>query len=217
MTCHHPESERAFAARRQRGFLGLLVVGMATMQALAADDELPKRAPDDALDFEPTLMLNDLAGETTAKAASPSAPEAEVERLLGEVNRARTSAARAERLYKSGVLAKVDAEKRALKVVQLTSELEDARRRVATSELETQSKAFDNGHLSADDLRKAEAALAATTANAAAAAAAWQQAQLDAAILDVKRKRQLLAAGIGSKSMVKRAEEKLAALQTRTP
>ena len=198
---------------KRRFFWGLLVVGMVTVQALAADDELPKRAPGDALDFEPALMLNDRAGETTAEAASPSTPEADAERLHGEVNRARTSAVRAERLYKSGVLAKVDAEKRVLKVVQLTSDLEEARRRVATRELEAQRKAFAGGQLSADDLRKAEAALATATANAATATAAWQQAQLDSAILDLKRKRQLLAAGIGSKAMVRRAEEKLAALQ----
>ena len=196
-----------------------ICVAMLAETGVAAEDELPKRAPGGSLEFEPTLMLDDVdegvAGHTGSAAALSE--EAEVHRLLGDLERARARAKRSEKLYRSGVLAKVDAERAALKVVQLERDLQAARVRLAQSELAAHRKRLEAAEISEEQLKKAEAELAEVVASAAAAEAAWQLAQLDAAALDLKRKRQLFSAGLASRAMVKRAEEKLSALQTKAP
>jgi hypothetical protein len=67
------------------------------------------------------------------------------------------------------------------------------------------------GQASKADLDAATATLARASATAQTADAKYHKAQLDAAALNLRRQRQLLALGSARKSDVARAEEKLAA------
>lgn len=184
----------------------------------ALGQELPKRDGSEPLDFEPKLMLNDVPdlplppGGTAASAVSLSS--ADVARLEAAVERAKTTAARRARLCQAGVLSKVEAEQSALKVVQATLALEEARLQVATREIEAQRLSAARGELSAETLAAAEAVFATAAANARDCASRWVEAQRAAAELRVQRERKLLAVGAGSRSSLKRAE---AALQILAP
>ena len=179
-------------------------VAIALLAAARAADDLPRRTPGEAMDFEPGLLLD-----------APSAPDpiARVSRLEAALDRAKRSAADGERLFRGGVIAKVDAEKRTRKVVRLVSDLAAAREEAAKADLAAKRTDFDAGKITRQDLDAAQAALTAAASAAADAAAAWQRAELAAAELSLSRHRKLLAAGIGSRAMVRRAEAQLAALK----
>ena len=169
-------------------------------------DDLPRRAPGEAMDFEPALLPN---------VPSPREPVATVPRLEAALDRAKKNAAAGERLFRAGAIAKVDAEKRALKVVRLLSDLAAAHVEAAETELAAKRAEFDAGSIPRDALETAQTAHNAATAAAAEAAAMWQRAELAAAELNLSRHRKLLAAGIGSRTMVQRAQAQLAALKSK--
>ena len=114
---------------------------------------------------------------------------------------------------KIGVLSKVEAEQRALRVVRLESELANAQMIAAQEQVTTQKARFAAGQASQAEVDAAIAALARATAAAQSAEENYHKAQLDAAALNLRRQRQLLALGSAHKSDVARAEEKLAQLQ----
>ena len=172
-----------------------------------AADDLPRRAPGEAMDFEPGL-LPDLA-------AAPD-PTDTVPRIEAAIERAKKSAASGERLFRGGIIAKVEAEKRALKVVRLGADLAAARLETAKLDLAAKRAEFDAGKLSQEHLDAAQADTNAASEAATAATTAWQRAELAAAELHLSRQRQLLAAGVGSKSMVQRAQSQVAELRRKS-
>ncbi len=185
--------------------------------AAAADgQELPKRDGAKELDFlEPKLMLNDV-GELPQPPGSKLGAEAsqplplDVAKLTAELERAKKNAGWRERLWKAGVLAKVEAEQAALKVVRLTKDLEVARAeaaRVALEELRQKGAPRE-------EITAAEKNTEALTAAAKDTVAKWEAAQRAAAELRLQRERKLYALGAGSRSQVRKAE---AALQTLAP
>ena len=185
----------------------------------ALAQELPKRdGSPEFFDFEPKLMLNDLPDmplpASSTLAPAPGVPPPDVGRLEAELARAKRSAASRERLWKSGVLSKVEAEQGALKVVRLVKDLEHARWQALTRAMEERRKRAATGDAFKESLAENEAALATASANASAAVAKWDDAQRAAAEIRVQRERKLLALGVGSRSSVKRAE---AALQSLAP
>ena len=182
------------------------ILAIALPAIARAADDLPRRAPGDAMDFEPGLLPD------TPAAPDPATVEGRVEAALV---RAKKNAAEGERLFRAGVIAKVDAEMRALKVVRLGSELAAARAETAKTELDAKRKEFDAGSITRESLDAAQSALDTATTAAADAAAAWQRAELAAAELNLSRHRKLLAAGAGSRTMVRRAEAQLAALKNK--
>lgn len=163
--------------------------------------ELPKS--DNSFEVEPPLLIppGDVEGDVEER------PDAA--KLEQQLERAKKSAASAERLVKTGVLAKVEAEQRALRVVRLGAELAHAQM-VAAQEQVTSEQAR---HASKAELDAALATLAQASAAAQAADESYDKAQLEAAELNLRRQRQLLAQGSARKSDVARAEEKLATLQ----
>lgn len=191
--------------------------------SLALGQDLPKRdGARDTIDPEPKLMLNDLGDiplppPTSADtAADPAPPALNVAKLEADVEKAKRNAAWRERLYKSGVFAKVEVEASALKVVRLTKDLEAARLQVATDNLEALRKGGNDGKpASLDVLAAAETAQATAKATAADAAKRWNDAERAAAELRVQRERKLLALGAGTRSGVKRAEDALQTLISR--
>ncbi len=165
----------------------------------------------DAGSFEvepPLLVLPD--GRPVAQAEPSPTPAGDSAQLQKQLERAKKSAASAERLYKAGILAKVEAEQRALRVVRLQAELT----KVQLVEIQKSAGAND-GMVQVQQPAHVEMKLALAQAAAAAKAAAddLAKAELDAAILNLHRQQKLLALGSGRKSDVARAEEKLAAIK----
>lgn len=165
----------------------------------------------DAGSFEvepPLIVLPD--GRPVAAVEPSATPAGDAAQLEKQLERAKKSAASAERLYKAGVLAKVEAEQRALRVVRLQAELTKAQ----LGELQ-KSAASNDGMVQVQQPARSELKLALAEAMASAQAAAdnLAKAELEAAILNLHRQQKLLALGSGRKSDVTRAEEKLAALK----
>ena len=182
--------------------------------AIFAGDELPKSDDIDSLDIEPPLLIPNLMRDKepiVAKDTPSSIPDPD--RLEMELERAQRNARSAERLFKIGALAKVEAEQRILRVARLQSDLEAARLTRAKEELTAQQSKLAAGEISQTELSDAETAVARATEAAHAAAVAREQAEVEAAQSNLDRQRKLLALGSGRKSEVSRAEAKLAELK----
>jgi hypothetical protein len=144
--------------------------------------------------------------------ASPT-PSPDVSQLEKQLERANKSAASAERLYRAGVLAKVEAEQRALRVIRLQAELTKAQLAAIQKSTAANDGMVQTVQVQQASGQESKIVLAQVTAAAQAAAANLAKAELDAAILNLQRQQKLLALGSGRKSDVSRAEEKLAALK----
>jgi hypothetical protein len=164
-----------------------------------------------SFEVEPPLLVQP-DGTPVAPAETSPAANRDLAQLEKELERAKRSAVSAERLYKAGVLAKVEAEQRALRVVRLQAEFAKAQ----LAQLQEQvGKGSSDGIVQVqtavgDDLK---AALAQASAAQKEAAANLAKAELDAAILNLQRQQKLRALGSARKSDVARAEERLAALK----
>lgn len=180
--------------------------------SLLAEEELPQD-PAETLDVEPPLLIQEIPGRDPVQATPGVAPELDPERISIALEKAKKSAASGERLYRSGVIAKVEAENRVLKVVRLEADLANARLEVATQNAAAQQGRFDAAEIPQSELELAKTALVAATNDSTAATARREKAELEAALLNLRRQKKLLAVGSGRKSEVSRAEEKVAALQ----
>jgi hypothetical protein len=180
--------------------------------SLLAEDELPTD-PGEPLDIEPPLLIQEVPSRGPVQSTPEGAPDLDPERIQIALEKAEKSAASGERLYRSGVIAKVEAENRALKVVRLESDLANARLEVAKQNVASQQGRFDAKEISQGELDVAQSALVAATNEATSATAQREKAELEAALLNLRRQKKLLAVGSGRKSEVSRAEEKVAALQ----
>ena len=191
--------------------LSATVVVATAIMALAAD-QVPQNESEepDSFDIEPPLLKQNLSNESSS--AMP-APDDDVARLEKQLERAKRSAAGAERLYKIGVLAKVEVEQRLLKVVRCESNLANAQLARAKEEVAAQESQVAAGESTKDELEAAKAALAQLTEAAQMAAAKRERAEFEAAEANVRRQQKLLALGSADKSDVNRAQEKLAELK----
>ena len=180
--------------------------------SLLAEDELPKD-PGESLDIEPPLLIQEIPGRDAMQSTPGVALELDPERIQIALEKAQKSAAAGERLYRSGIIAKVEAELRALKVVRLESDLANARLEIAKQNVASQQSRFDATEIPQSELEMAKSALAAAANEAASATAQREKAELDAALLNLRRQKKLLTVGSGRKSEVSRAEEKVATLQ----
>ena len=176
------------------------------MAALAADQSAGNKSEEpDSFDVEPPILKQNLSDEPL-----PNGDMARLEKLL---ERARQNAAGAERLYKIGVLAKAEVEQRLLKVVRCESDLANARVARAKEELAEKEAQLATGEITRDELESMKIALAQLTEVAQAAAAKRERAELEAAEANLRRQQKLLKLGIGQKSDVTQAEEKVAELK----
>ncbi len=191
----------------------------------ALGQELPTRAGATGLEITPKLMLNDLPDLVPADLLRPKDGQRggetewrllpEVAKLGGELQRARKTAAQRERLYRAGVVSKVDAERAALDVVRLTKDLAVARADACALEIEELQRRSAAGEANAEAIAATRQELAVLKANAKDATDQWIQAQRAAAELRVQRERKLFALGAGSRTQVKRAEQALQNLTSR--
>src|SRR5512146_2296316 len=90
--------------------------------ALAADQQSSSDEPGE-FDIEPPILKQNLSDEL----AESGTPDGDIARCQKKLERAKRNAAGAERLWKIGVLAKVEVEQRALKVTKCEAELATAR------------------------------------------------------------------------------------------
>jgi len=103
--------------------IALLVMFLASaMIALAADQSSNSEEPGE-FDIEPPILKQNLSDEL----AEAGTPDGDIARCEKKLERAKQNAAGAERLWKIGVLAKMEIEQRALKVTKCEAELASAR------------------------------------------------------------------------------------------
>ena len=190
--------------------LPVAIVAMA-MLARAADPS-PQSKPDEpeAFDIEPPILKQNLSDEPLPATGTP---DAEVARLEKQLERAKRNADGAERLYKIGVLARVEVEQRLLKVVRTESDLASARVTQAKEKVAEEESRVAAGENANDELDAAKAALAQLTEAAQVALAKRERAELEAAEANLRRQQKLLKLGSADKSDVVRAQERLAELK----
>ena len=192
--------------------IALPVTLLATAIITVAADPSTKNKSDepDAFDVEPPILKQNLSDE---KMPTAGTPDAEVARLEKQLERAKKNADGAERLYKIGVLAKVEVEQRLLKMVRTESDLANARVTQAKEKVNQEESRVASGENAKDELGAAKATLAQLTEAAQVAAATRERAELEAAETNVRRQQKLLKLGIAQDSDVAGAEEKLAELK----
>ena len=191
----------------------LPVTVIATAMATLAADPIPQNQSQepDSFDIEPPPLIQNQPGQ---QLSVPSVPgELDVAQLEQQLDRAKKNASGAERLYKIGVLAKVEVEQRALKVARLESDFVNAQLVRAKNDLAAQESQLAAGEGTKAELETAKAAVAQLTEAAQSAAAKRERAELEAAEANVRRQQKLLALGSAHKSDVNRAQEKLAELK----
>ena len=178
------------------------------MIALAADQSSNSDEPGE-FDIEPPILKQNLSDEL----AEAGTPDGDVARCDKKLERAKRNAAGAERLWKIGVLAKVEVEQRALKVVKCETELASARVAQAKETVAEQESRVASGDATKQELEVAKTALTQLIEAEQKAVAKRESAELEFAEANLRRQQRLLKLGSAHKSDVSNAEEKLAELK----
>lgn len=204
-----------------RGLVFVTVAIVLGAGILPAQD-LPSSETEESFDIEPPLLIPyDRPAKPSAKESEAAAePSLDIDKLTRDVERAKRSALNAEHLFRIGVLAKVEAEQRALRVVRLEADLENARlahlkedaaKSGAVGDEKPAPPAVESGSTLA---RPNDAELAKAIEAAHAAVKKREQAEIAAAEANLARQQKLLSLGSGHKSDVARAAQKLEKLKT---
>ena len=178
------------------------------MIALAADQSSNSDEPGE-FDVEPPILKQNLSDEL----AEAGTPDGDVARCEKKLERAKRNAAGAERLWKIGVLAKVEVEQRAVKVIKCETELASARVAQAKGTVAQQESRVASGETTKQELEVAKTALAQLIEAEQKAVAKRETAELEFAEANLRRQQRLLKLGSAHKSDVTNAEEKLAELK----
>jgi hypothetical protein len=189
-----------------RSFALLVTLLALAMAVCAADQSAENKSEEpESFDVEPPILKQNLSDEPL--------PNGDMARLEKQLERAKQNAAGAERLYKIGVLAKMEVEQRFLKVIRCESDLANARVARAKEELDEKESQLATGEITKDELESMKTALAQLTEAAQVATAKRERAEVEAAEANLRRQQKLLKLGIAGKSDVDRAQEKLAELK----
>jgi chromosome segregation ATPase len=178
------------------------------MIALAADQSSNSDEPGE-FDIEPPILKQNLSDEL----AEIGTPDGDIARCEKKLERAKRNAAGAERLWKIGVLAKVEVEQRALKAIKCEAELASARVAQAKGTVAEQESRITSGEATKQELEVAKTALAQLIEAEQKAVAKRESAELEFAEANLRRQQRLLTLGSAHKSDVINAEEKLAELK----
>jgi multidrug resistance efflux pump len=176
--------------------------------ALAADQLSNSDEPGE-FDIEPPILKQNLSDEL----AEAGTPDGDVARCEKKLERAKKNAAGAERLWKIGVLAKVEVEQRALKVIKCEAELASTRVAQAKERLAEEELRVASGESTKQELEVVKTALAQLIEAEQKAVAKRESAELEFAEANLRRQQRLLKLGSAHKSDVTNAEEKLAELK----
>ena len=202
--------------RRVTVFVAALSLSAAIAQELPTE-ELPKPgelpvAHGEMLEIEPPLLITTRGPDGSLPDPRSSKPEnVDIAKLEKDLGRATRNAAGAERLFKAGIISKVEMEERGLRVIRLQASLESARLEAAKRAAQEQKER--GGEVAAADLEASEQSVAEAEQAAARAAEERHRAELEAALRNLQRQQKLLALGSGRKADLNRAERKLAELQ----
>ena len=178
------------------------------MIALAADQSSNSDEPGE-FDVEPPILKQNLSDEL----AEAGTPDGDVARCEKKLERAKRNAAGAERLWKIGVLAKVEVEQRAVKVIKCETEVASARVAQAKETVAQQESRVASGETTKQELEVAKTVLAQLIEAEQKAVAKRESAELEFAEANLRRQQRLLKLGSAHKSDVSNAEEKLAELK----
>jgi len=176
--------------------------------ALAADQPTNSDEPGE-FDIEPPILKQNLSDEL----AEAATPDGDVTRCEKKLERAKRSAAGAERLWKIGVLAKDEVEQRAVKAVKCEAELASAKVAQAKGIVAEQESRVASGEATKQELEVAKTALAQLIEAEHAATAKRETAELEFAEANLRRQQRLLKLGSAHKADVINAEEKVAELR----
>jgi hypothetical protein len=190
-----------------------LVLAFAT--TLPAQEQLPTD-PNEPMDIEPPLLIQESPNQNivyTNPGTPDQKPLPDPDQISATLEKAKKSAASGERMYKSGIIAKVEAENRALKVIRLEADLAEAKLELAKQNVVAEQARLEAGEISQSEIDTAQLQAAAAMREAESATAKKEKAELDAAMLNLQRQKKLLAMGSGRKAEVNRAQEKVSALQ----
>ena len=175
---------------------------------LAADQPNNSGEPGE-FDIEPPILKQNLSDEL----AEAGTPDGDVARCEKKLERSKRNAAGAERMWRIGVLAKVEVEQRALKVIKCEAELASARVAQAKGTVAEQESRVASGEATKQELEVAKTALAQLTEVEQTAVTKRESAELEFAEANLRRQQRLLKLGSAHKSDVTNAEEKLAELK----
>jgi hypothetical protein len=178
------------------------------MIALAADQSSNSGEPGE-FDIEPPILKQNLSDEL----ADAGTPDGDVARCEKKLERSKRNAAGAERMWRIGVLAKVEVEQRALTVIKCETEVASARVAQAKGTVAEQESRVASGEATKQELEVAKTALAQLIEAEQKAVAKRESAELESAEANLRRQQKLLKLGSGRKSDVTNAEEKLAELK----
>ena len=178
------------------------------MIALAADEASNSVEPGE-FDIEPPILKQNLSDEL----AEAATPDGDIARCEKKLERAKRNAAGAERLWKIGVLAKVEVEQRALKAIKCEAELVSARVAQAKETVAEQESRVASGEATKQELEVAKKALTELIEAEQKAVAKRESAELEFAEANLRRQQRLLKLGSAHRSDVTNAEEKLAELK----
>ena len=176
--------------------------------ALAADQPNNSEEPGE-FDIEPPILRQNLSDEL----AEAGTPDGDVARCEKKLERSKRNAVGAERLWRIGVLAKVEVEQRALKVIRCETELASARVAQANGIVAEQESRVASGESTKQELEVAKTALAQLIEAEQKAVAKRESAELEFAEANLRRQQRLLKLGSAHKSDVTNAEERLAELK----
>ena len=177
--------------------------------ALAADQPSNSDEPGE-FDVEPPILKQNLSDEL----AEAGTPDGDVARCEKKLERSKRNAAGAERMWRIGVLAKVEVEQRALKVIKCEAEVASARVVQAKGAVAQQESRVASGEATKQELELTKATLAQLIEAEQKAVAKRETAELEFAEANLRRQQRLLQLGSAHKSDVTNAEEKLAELKT---
>jgi multidrug resistance efflux pump len=176
--------------------------------ALAADQPNNSEEPGE-FDIEPPILRQNLSDEL----AEAGTPDGDVARCEKKLERSKRNAVGAERLWRIGVLAKVEVEQRALKVIKCETELAGSRVAQAKGIVAEQESRVASGESTKQELEVAKTALAQLIEAEQKAVAKRESAELEFAEANLRRQQRLLKLGSAHKSDVTNAEERLAELK----
>lgn len=176
--------------------------------ALAADQPNNSDEPGE-FDIEPPILKQNLSDEL----AEAATPDGDVARCEKKLERSKRNAEGAERLWRIGVLAKVEVEQLALKMVKCETALASARVVQAKGIVAEQESRVASGESTKQELELAKTTLAQLMEAEQKAVAKRESAELEFAEANLRRQQRLLKLGSAHRSDVTNAEEKLAELK----
>src|SRR5690242_18837742 len=126
--------------------------------AIAADQSAKNKSDEpEAFDIEPPILKQNISDAPLPQAGTP---DAEVARLEKQLERAQRNADGAERLYKIGVLAKVEVEQRLLRIVRTEADLANALVAQSKEKVAEEESRVASGENAKHELDAAKATLA---------------------------------------------------------